>query len=178
MLAFEPEQENFRALQEMVRRYGHDGHVLARRALLADDDTTLCLELNADNPADHHIGASGVPTPANRLDTVMHELGWPPVGLIKIDVQGAECMVLEGARQTLQRSRPAMLVEVDDRALRRFGATAEGLRRWLLDAGYLMYSAVDQGGLAPVDRARAEALVRRLGYADFVFLPRPSAAPR
>lgn len=178
VLAFEPEQRNFDALQDMSRRFGHSEVLIARRLLLADADTTLHLVLNPDNPADHHIGNGGIPTPAAQLDTVVRELGWPRVGLVKIDVQGAECRVLEGARETLDRSRPVLLVEVDDRALRRFGMSAEELRRWLLAHGYEMYEATPEGLGAPIDGARAAFLITRIGYADFVFLPETSGRTR
>ena len=178
VLAFEPAQENFEALLNMSRRFGHEEVLLARRALLADADTTMYLALNADNPADRRIGMSGVPTPAMRLDTVMGELGWPAVGLIKIDVQGAECMVLGGAAQTIRRSRPALFIEVDDRALRRFGSTAAELPQMLLATGYQMHEARAGALETPIHAARAASLMDRLGYADFVFLPEPLAPTR
>ena len=171
MLAFEPEEENFEALLDMSRRFGCEGALVARRALLADDDATMYLELNADNPADHRIGKSGVPTPAVRLDSVMRELGWPRVGLIKIDVQGAECMVLRGAEETIRRGQPALLVEVDDRALRRFNSTAQALQGTLWSAGYTMHETGADALAAPIDAGRAAEVMSRLGYADFVFLP-------
>ena len=37
------------------------------------------------------------------------------VGFIKIDVEGHEQAVLDGARQTVRRCRPRMLVEIDER---------------------------------------------------------------
>lgn len=178
VLAFEPEEENYLALQDMSRRLGHEGVLLARRSLLADRDAMLHLELNPDNPADHRIGDSGVPTPATRLDTMMRELGWPPVGLIKIDVQGAECMVLEGARETLARSQPALFIEVDDRALRRFGATARSLQLLLRTAGYQMFQARALGLEKPIDSSDAQTIIAKLGYADFVFLPKSGATTR
>jgi hypothetical protein len=37
------------------------------------------------------------------------------VGFIKIDVEGHEEGVLNGARKTLERERPALLIEIEDR---------------------------------------------------------------
>jgi len=178
VLAFEPEAENFQALLDMVQRFDHKGVLLARRSLLADVDTTMYLELNANNPADHRICRSGIPTPAMRLDSVMGDLGWQRVGLIKIDVEGAECMVLGGAAQTIRRSRPALFIEVDDRALRRFGSTAADLQQMLLATGYQMHEARAGALEPPIHAARAASLMDRLGYADFVFLPEPLAPTR
>ena len=60
VLAFEPAHENFRALESLARRRRAEV-LLPRQCLVADADTTLNLEFNPDNPADYHIGSSGVP---------------------------------------------------------------------------------------------------------------------
>src|SRR4051812_23376040 len=114
VLAFEPEEENFRALAQLAHGRRRAEALLLRQCLVADADTTLHLELNPNNPADHHIAKDGIPTRAVRLDSEMKSLGSPHVGLIKVDVQGAEPLVIEGAKETLQRSRPALFMEVDD----------------------------------------------------------------
>ena len=171
VLAVEPEAANFAALEEMKAKLPAGELIVARRCLLADIDATLCLELNPDNPADHRIGQDGIPTPALRLDTLMAELQWPRVGLIKIDVQGAEPRVLAGAQETLKRNRPAVLMEIDDLALRRFGFSAEALQNEMLSLEYEMYEAHPKGLGTPIDAAHSELLRSRVGYADLLFLP-------
>ncbi len=47
------------------------------------------------------------------------ELKIPDIGFIKIDVEGFEAEVLEGAAQTLVRDRPVLLVEIEERHLKR-----------------------------------------------------------
>lgn len=172
VLAFEPEGENFQALEVIARRSGRGQVLLARQSLVANADTTLHLELNPDNPADHHIGAEGIPTRAVRLDTEIKNLGWPRVGLIKIDVQGAEPLVLEGAHETLARSRPAIYMEIDEASLARFGSSAEELQSQLASLGYAMYEANERRLDIPIDSARAASVRAGVGYADFLFLPR------
>jgi FkbM family methyltransferase len=46
-----------------------------------------------------------------RLDSVVDEMKLPPPALIKMDVEGSEIEVLEGARQTLERWHPTLLIE-------------------------------------------------------------------
>ncbi len=48
-----------------------------------------------------------VPTPGRRLD----DLSLPPIGFVKIDVEGHELSVLKGALETLRRDRPALFIE-------------------------------------------------------------------
>ena len=65
------------------------------------------------------------------------------VGLIKIDVEGHEQEVIAGARETIARDRPTLLVEIEQRHLscdaRNFIDEVEGLgyRGWMLLGGAL-----------------------------------------
>lgn len=54
-----------------------------------------------------------VPVPTGRLDDFLSSL--PRVGFIKIDVEGHELRVLQGARGLLERDRPNLLVETEER---------------------------------------------------------------
>jgi hypothetical protein len=60
------------------------------------------------------------------------------VGLIKIDVEGAELGVLEGAVETLRRFRPLLLVEIEQRHHRApIGGVFERLRALDYDGHFL-----------------------------------------
>ncbi|MDA9981352.1 FkbM family methyltransferase [Gammaproteobacteria bacterium] len=45
----------------------------------------------------------------------LDDLGMPPIGFIKIDVEGHELNVLKGAQQTILRNRPMLLIEIEER---------------------------------------------------------------
>ena len=63
-----------------------------------------------------------------RLDTVVDDLKLPSPELIKMDVEGAEMDVLEGARQTLERYHPTLLIEAH--------GTNAAIENFLLAIGY------------------------------------------
>lgn len=107
-----------------------------------------------------------------RLDTVMAELTWPAVSLIKVDVQGAEARVLEGAHETLVRNRPVLVMEIDDRALDAFGSSPRKIEQHLAELGYRMFATDERGFRSCLDSVRAAEIRLRLGYVDFVFVPR------
>ncbi len=46
------------------------------------------------------------------LDAYVLDEGHPPPGFIKIDVEGAECLVLAGGLRTISVYRPALLIEL------------------------------------------------------------------
>ncbi len=53
----------------------------------------------------------------------------------KVDVEGYELEVLEGAAGLLERRRPAAWILETNRLTRRYGASAEALGRWIADRG-------------------------------------------
>lgn len=171
VLAFEPEPRNFESLSEIAAQPQLRNLLDCRRCLVAELDGELPLLIDPGNPADHRIGASGILTRSVRLDTVMAELAWPSVSLIKIDVQGAEARVLEGARETLARNRPVLVIEIDDRALESSGSSPSKIEGPLKELRYGMFAASERGFSSRLDPARAAQVRSRLGYADFVFVP-------
>lgn len=61
-----------------------------------------------------------IPVPVVTLDT---ELSRTPVALMKIDCEGYELRILQGARQILLRDRPFLLIEVHPQFLPQFGGS-------------------------------------------------------
>nr|QIY97407.1 FkbM family methyltransferase [Streptomyces sp. S1D4-11] len=77
-----------------------------------------------------------VPTPVRTLDELVRSEGIEKVGFVKADVEGAELGVLEGAHETLLKHRPPLLLEVEDRHLRKYGARSRDVVRRLQGYGY------------------------------------------
>lgn len=82
-------------------------------------------------------------------------IGDAPVHLIKIDVEGAEQLVIEGMATCLRRNRPHLIVEVTDGFLRHFGHSAVSLYEALKALGYEIYEITDRGPVPmPTDPMR------------------------
>jgi len=73
------------------------------------------------------------------LDAIAEDMKFDHVDLVKIDVEGAEVKVLVGAKQTLQRHRPDLIVEINPVTLKRFSGTDPAeLYRCIREYGYDM----------------------------------------
>lgn len=59
------------------------------------------------------IEGDTITVPGRRLD----DLGVTDVGFVKIDVEGHELAVLRGGRETIERDRPVLFVEIEQRHL-------------------------------------------------------------
>jgi hypothetical protein len=65
--------------------------------------------------------------------------GIEKVGFVKADVEGAELGVLDGAHETLLTHRPPLLLEIEERHLRKYGARPRDVLRRLRHYGYQPY---------------------------------------
>ena len=83
----------------------------------------------------------------NRLDDVLSENALSRLDVIKIDVEGAELRVIQGAIATLSRYRPLVLFEASDNTLRQQGASREELLDFLRRQDYILYLFDPYSGL-------------------------------
>ncbi|HTZ07009.1 MAG TPA: FkbM family methyltransferase [Gaiellaceae bacterium] len=118
VVAVEPLAENVERLVANVSRNSLD-NVTVVDASAGDTDGTIELTVAAD-PAFGSVGevtkhhAAGTRAVRSiRIDSLWAELGCPPVAFLKIDVEGAELRVLDGASELLRTCRPVLLVEAD-----------------------------------------------------------------
>lgn len=175
VIALEPETQNFERLKRAVAKDGVVPRVETILAAAGETDGAIRLRVNPRHPGDHRIeqpdSTQGVNVAMVRLDDLLAARGWPPVSLVKIDVQGAEERVLLGAERTLTTARPAWFVEVDDAHLRAMGSSAEALVRRFTTHGYAARRVLKQGFSAPLDPTTVLADVPAGGYEDLLFTP-------
>jgi FkbM family methyltransferase len=106
-------------------------------ALGADTATGTMVRSDAQ-PNNHgmtHLVPTGVGTvQVTTLDRIAAD--WTRLDFVKIDVEGYEPAVLDGAADTLRRFHPALLIEVNAWALAKKGSTPEDVYRRLRALGY------------------------------------------
>ena len=79
-----------------------------------------------------------------RIDDVVQELGIQRVDVLKVDVEGAELYVLRGAKDTLQRFHPKVVMEVIPRHLAGMNTTVEQLFSFIKEMGYTRGQQLDE----------------------------------
>lgn len=96
-----------------------------------------------------HVGTSGTEVAMVTLDDLV---GDRAVRGVKIDVEGAERQVLEGASRLLGDHRVSVVqLEWNDRAMANYGESREPLARLLEANGYRLYRPDHDGSLLPTD---------------------------
>lgn len=83
--------------------------------------------------------AGGVEVEVATLDAFCDREHLARVDLIKIDVEGSEVAVLQGAERTIQRFRPVLMIEVNPSTLQNFGYCARDLIQAIGRHGYRLY---------------------------------------
>ncbi len=89
---------------------------------------------NIADPVNENVFSEDVPL--TTLENLLRSEGLERVDLIKMDVEGAEALVLSGAEYVFKDLRPVWYVEVDDDRATAFGNSANALFQKFFDGGY------------------------------------------
>jgi len=149
--AFEPGPATFGLLEKALAR---QANCRLNNVALGESrgSAVLCQPGTDDGQASlrpHAAGSwSNAPTVEQheiRMTTLdNYALSLDRLDFIKCDVEGAEMLVLRGARATLARFAPVLFLEVYEEWTRAFGYRPADLISFLVEAGYDMFFLVDE----------------------------------
>ena len=118
LLAIEASPETAALLRQNVERNGFGSRCGVMDLALGDRETEVEFILSSDDAFSSLISNSRVPeksrvrVPMRTLDRVLEEARLEKLDLIKIDVEGAEHMVISGARNVFSKFRPQVFMEI------------------------------------------------------------------
>lgn len=135
--AFEPQRKLYRELVYNMRLNNAANVVPLRFALGERAGVIEMAPATAGNEGGTQVGVGGDRVELRSLDS----FNFRNVSFVKIDVEGFEDQVLDGARQTIQRNRPAILIEIQggqryESASPGMRAAIDGTRARLVAMGY------------------------------------------
>ena len=158
VLAFEPSQREFARLRNNVELNRLENVQLFDSALSNRDGEAQLRIAGYEHEGQNTLGGfayEGIETLRTEqvrtvpLDSAVAEAGLARLDFLKIDVEGGETRLLQGAQTVLRDLRPVILLEVLDSALRQQESSREELAHLLREAGYVLY-AFDPAGLPVV----------------------------
>lgn len=161
--AFEPVTENFQRLQRNVDANGLS-YVQCFQLGLSDEPGELPLYTQAERREDGTWN-KGLPSlyasdqrpqwlecvKLERLDDFVAQQGLTRLNYLKIDVEGAELAVLNGAKQTLATLRPTLLIEFNAETCAAAGYPLLQLATSLTALGYSLAQLGADGRTYPLD---------------------------
>lgn len=172
VLAVEPVGRTFNVLSCNVRHNGLDAVIHPVNVALGSRASTVRL-VSTRGPKNHveyavggdDQGAEKVDAKLTTLDSLLKEPGSPAkVDFIKVDIEGYEYEFLQGARETIGRFKPMMLMEVEQHRLEKFGVRASDVFEFLAKLGY-RYLCVRDDAVVPAGVLEEDLTKGR----DFVF---------
>lgn len=125
--AFEPNPPAFECLKYNMDRYPN---VACLNFGASDKSHGMALATDPNMGASHAVDGNAVKC------ITIDSLELAECHFIKMDCEGMEIKALDGAKATIAKHRPTMLIEVNRGALKRQGASAEALFMWLDVHGY------------------------------------------
>ncbi len=173
--AFEPDPVNFRLLQKNVKANGYDNVVLVNKAV-SNKNGKIRLYLNPSNRGDHRVydskdGRSSIEIQTVALDRFLKPLD-KKIQFIKMDIQGAEALALEGMKGLVRANKGLKLItEFSPASLKMAGSRPQSYLKDLQALGFRFSEISEKEEVDPAYEPRpiAETLLG-VGSEDYTNL--------
>lgn len=145
IIAFDPSPTSWKYM-ELSIKYNNLHNIRLEKIALSDTNGTLDFYNWGDESSADSLKNTGrvpnvkpniIQVPSKRLDDI-NDL--PPITVIKMDCEGAELLILNGARRTLTENRPLILLEFHPTNRKAFNIATEDIFRFLSEIKYSLYS--------------------------------------
>lgn len=138
VLAFEPNLDACECL--VLNLAGYDNAIISNAAITNRCGTVAWT--TDPNAGAAYLDGSGISVASVTIDS----LGLERCNFIKLDVEGCELRALKGARKTIVKLRPKLLIEINHTALERQGTTAQEIYDWLAKHNYTWQEVLPTDG--------------------------------
>jgi FkbM family methyltransferase len=159
ILALEPSSREFEHLRKNIDLNGLKNVEPLRLALYnhSGHGKLACAEFGHEglNAIGERIANTGVAVTGSEtveletLDALVAARGVDRLDFIKIDAEGSEARILEGALGTINRFQPVILLEIEPENLAAQGSTTDGLLELVAGVGYRIWVFDSQGQPRP-----------------------------
>jgi FkbM family methyltransferase len=187
VIAFEPTdfavaklRANLRANPDLESRVAvHQAFLVAEGGAAFADTVPSSWPVDGSVPDDLRLGSCGMRVAgalAVTVDSVVAAAGGPDIALIKMDVDGNELEVLEGARSLLQRCRPSIVMELAPyvfRPIEKFDAMVN-----LLGSFNYSFRRLASAIVIPAHAEALRAMIPFQGSVNVIALPRETAGAK
>lgn len=148
--AFDPLPTNIESIKTNSRLNGFDNIEVVPLAVSDSIGEVSFTDPGSGNTAVGRMGNGTLTVPTIALDAFCAERGIERVNLLKIDVEGAEILVLRGATKLLSgESAPTLIFELDPQMPKNFGSSADEILNLVRSFGYQTF-IVGKNELLPV----------------------------
>ncbi len=156
-IGIEPNPLTHQMLAQSIRDNGLQDRVYTFEIAAGEADGEAQFFTNLENSGDSGMAIEGV---AQSVTVQVRQLDrYEPllslltrlnrkISCVKMDIQGTEVLALRGMREILRQHQPALIIELAEDCLVRFGHTGEDLRREIEHCGYQQVGFVENNIVA------------------------------
>lgn len=124
---FEPEDLNYRCLVKNVT----EENIIHFNAALGEEAGTIGILTDKENTGAHQVSGTGE-IPVMTIDSLELE----DCDLIQLDIEGYELFALKGARKTIEKFRPVIVIEFKEKLMEEYGIKPNEIADFLSLFGY------------------------------------------
>ncbi|GHU11468.1 hypothetical protein FACS189449_02980 [Alphaproteobacteria bacterium] len=154
IVALEPSKRDFDRLQENVKINKLDDVISVYRYAVSDKKGNADLmvadeERSSLNTLGTEFSVKGVEKLASEnvetisIDELVFEKKIDKVDVLELDIEGSEDLALKGAMKTIERDHPAVVLGVNDSALKSCGTSKADIKKILRELKYRVYKIVE-----------------------------------
>ena len=155
VLAFEAAAETFKQLNQNIN-INHFKQVKSFNYALSDRECKARFYHIDNAPNSYSLGEEVSGTDfeevnVTTLDKVIQDEGIDRIDVIKLDVEGAEELVMQGAKKLFEKMHPVVIFEINKLATQRLHIDEYGAWDFLKEFGYQFFSVSRTGNLVKLD---------------------------
>lgn len=162
VIAFEPSPINCNRLMANVQLNGALPNLQIQQLAVGHTHAVMTLHQTIDEnngmtslaEVDAALLKSSFQVEVTPLDSWLAATDAPIPDLIKMDIEGAEWLALQGMEKLIDSHHPTLLIELDDRHLQKLDGDAITIVEWLTQKGYKGYQLAVWEELIPLDIER------------------------
>lgn len=152
VFSFEPLPRNHSILATNLEINHFTNAIVEEIALSNTDGSQDLFSFGTDNVSlSHSVGESGETTASRtevrRMDSLMFDCGVDRIDVAKIDVEGAEHLVLQGMSGLMREQLPTLIMEVHPDLLEGLGSSTEMVLEDLASRGYSLIHLTRSGAI-------------------------------
>jgi len=140
--SFEPQSQNYDLLTNNIK-YNNISNIITYNNACGDNIENINMEI-IDTTTNINMGDF---TPnyinSNNYNTIksilLDSIDFPKIDIIKIDVQGWEIKVLNGAKIMIEKYKPILIIEMENHQLAKTSSTCQQLIHIIREMGYYIY---------------------------------------
>jgi FkbM family methyltransferase len=145
--AFEPGPNQSKMFEKTILKNNLNSISLYKIALGNEDKSvTFVSHYSPDSSGDGLVdtGRAGQPIPVSvpmmRLDTWWKKNNEPQIDVMKIDTEGSELLILQGAMVMIQSTKPIIYIEIEPKNIKVYPYTRDDLFLWFQYNNYSLYT--------------------------------------